>query len=144
MMCTAWGMFKHLLISVLFPLESKMSCCEEELGNSLTGFLMHVDSVHLCEWRERRGWCMCRAVWRRGVNDRDIYGVFINTCETSLLMRKKRAMCWRTNGTKQPGLSTDLDQPFHGKRTHAVFLFGHAWLYEFIMPLGEHSSKNQH
>lgn len=47
------------------------------------------------------------------------------------------------SGKKEPGSSADLDQPFHRKRTHAVFLFGRAWLYEFIMPLGEHSSKNQ-
>lgn len=57
--------------------------------------------------------------------------------------REHRAACWRMSGKKEPGLSADLDQPFHGRRTHAVFLFGRGWLYEFIMPLVEHSSKNQ-
>lgn len=39
---------------------------------------------------------------------------------------EERAMCWRMSGKQEPGSSADLDQPFHGKRTHAVFLFGRA------------------
>lgn len=58
---------------------------------------------------------------------------------------RKRAsvLCWRASGKKEPGSSAHLHQPFYERRTPAVFLFGWAWLYEFIMPLRERSSKNQ-
>lgn len=131
------------LFSGLFTLESKVSCCGEELSNLLRGFWrMLIQFTSFSEGEEEvMHMQSCEAVR----SDRQRYfGAFIHTCETSLLMRKRKAMCWRMSGKKEPGLSTDLDQPFHGKRIHAVFLFRHAWLYEFIMPLGEHSSKNQH
>ena len=32
------------------------------------------------------------------------------------------------------GPGSSLDRPFHGKRTHAAFLFGRGRLYEFITP----------
>lgn len=80
-------------------------------------------------------------VYQREGKDR---GVFLCMWVCMSCEAEHRAMCWRMSGKQEPGSSADLDQPFHGKRTHAVFLFGRAWLYEFIMPLGEHSSKNQH
>lgn len=71
-------------------------------------------------------------------------GVFIWVWDKPMLRKRGEWCVWRMSGKKEPGSSADLDQPFHGKRTHAVFLFGRGWLYEFIMPLGEHSSKNQY
>lgn len=72
--------------------------------------------------------------------------VCVCECEASLCSREtgERATCWRMSGKTEPGSSADSDQPFHGKGTHAVLLFGRDWLYEFIVPLGEHSSKNHH
>lgn len=90
----------------------------------------------------RRRWCLCRGV---SLNT-EILSIYscVCVCETNVCLREKvqSVLCWRMSVKKEPGSS--LDQPFRGKRTHAVFLFGRGWLYEFIMPLVEHSSKNQH
>lgn len=52
----------------------------------------------------------------------------------------ERVMSWRVTVKKEPGLS--LHQASHWKRTHVVLLFGHGWLYAFIMSLVERSSKS--
>lgn len=50
--------------------------------------------------------------------------VCVCVCETNVCLREKvqSVLCWRMSVKKEPGSS--LDQPFRGKRTHAVFLFG--------------------
>lgn len=145
--------FKHLCISGLLTLEWKTSCCEEELGGDTYWGVFDPwwcgSFLSVKVWRR---WCICRGVCQ---TERQRYFwvyifIRVSVCVWNKRMfkrareREQRAMCWRMSGKKEPGSSADLDQPFHGKRTHAVFLFGCGWLYEFIMPLGEHSAKNQH
>lgn len=54
----------------------------------------------------------------------DTVYLFVCVCETNVCLREKvqRVLCWRMSVKKEPGSS--LDQPFRGKRTLAVFLFG--------------------
>ncbi len=146
-----WGLFKdifkHLCISGLLTLESKASCCEEELvGAAYWGGFDPWWCGSPLSAKVRRRWCIHRGVCQR--ERQRYFWVFTHTCvyvtERQALCLREREWCvWRMSGKMEPGSSADLDQPFHGKKTHAVFLFGRAWLYEFIMPLGEHSSKNQ-
>ncbi len=124
-------------------LNQKVSCCEEELGGAAyEGFLIHGDAVHLSQQR----WGGDDEMQRCGkTRDSDTFQyLYLCLCVWNIMFERERELCQRLSGKTEPGSSADLDQPFHGKRTHAVFLFGRCWLYEFIMPLGEHSSKNQH
>lgn len=105
-----WGIFKdifkHLCISGLLTLESKVSCCEEELGGAAYWEVFDPwwCGSPLSVMVRRRRWCICWGVCRRE-RQKYFWGIFSYVC-----VKQANALEWERERAETDVLENEWEE----------------------------------